>query len=99
MCRLRLKTRCVDRKAKAIGEALAIVEAGEAHGQVGLVGRLGNAADTFAEFVKCGIAPGCVTDHTSAHDPINSYLPQSLTVEQRREVRKVARGAIIKPAM
>ncbi|MEX3846921.1 urocanate hydratase, partial [Paraburkholderia sp. BR10882] len=62
------------------------------------VGLLGNAADVFAEFVKRGITPDCVTDQTSAHDPINGYLPQGWTVEQWREAQKVAPESIVKVA-
>ncbi|CAD6544751.1 Urocanate hydratase [Paraburkholderia hiiakae] len=94
----RLKTRYVDRKAKTIDEALAIVEEAKRTGKPVSVGLLGNAADVFAEFVKRGITPDCVTDQTSAHDPINGYLPQGWTVEQWREAQKVAPETIVKVA-
>lgn len=94
----RLKTRYVDRKAKTIDEALAIVEEAKKTGKPVSVGLLGNAADVFAEFVKRGITPDCVTDQTSAHDPINGYLPQGWTVEQWREAQKVAPETIVKVA-
>ncbi|MEM5310432.1 urocanate hydratase [Paraburkholderia sp. JHI869] len=94
----RLKTRYVDRKAKTIDEALAIIEEAKKTGKPVSVGLLGNAADVFAEFVKRGITPDCVTDQTSAHDPINGYLPQGWTVEQWREAQKVAPETIVKVA-
>ena len=94
----RLKTRYVDRKAKTIDEALSIVEEAKRTGKPVSVGLLGNAADVFAEFVKRGITPDCVTDQTSAHDPINGYLPQGWTVEQWREAQKVAPDTIVKAA-
>ncbi|QGZ63005.1 urocanate hydratase [Paraburkholderia acidisoli] len=94
----RLKTRYVDRKAKTIDEALAIVEEAKQSGKPVSVGLLGNAADVFAEFVARGITPDCVTDQTSAHDPINGYLPQGWTVEQWREAQKVAPDSIVKVA-
>ncbi|CAG9250773.1 Urocanate hydratase [Paraburkholderia unamae] len=94
----RLKTRYVDRKARTIDEALAIVEEAKKTGKPVSVGLLGNAADVFAEFVKRGITPDCVTDQTSAHDPINGYLPQGWTVEQWREAQKVAPETIVKVA-
>ncbi|MCP3721461.1 urocanate hydratase, partial [Paraburkholderia sp. CNPSo 3281] len=94
----RLKTRYVDRKAKTIDEALAIVEEAKKTGKPVSVGLLGNAADVFAEFVKRGITPDCVTDQTSAHDPINGYLPQGWTVAQWREAQKVAPESIVKVA-
>ncbi|CAD6527623.1 Urocanate hydratase [Paraburkholderia hiiakae] len=94
----RLKTRYVDRKAKTIDEALAIVEEAKRTGKPVSVGLLGNAADVFADFVKRGITPDCVTDQTSAHDPINGYLPQGWSVEQWREAQKVAPETIVKVA-
>ncbi|MBV8627800.1 MAG: urocanate hydratase, partial [Paraburkholderia sp.] len=94
----RLKTRYVDRKAKTIDEALAIVAEAKHTGKPVSVGLLGNAADVFAEFVKRGITPDCVTDQTSAHDPINGYLPQGWTVAQWREAQKVAPETIVKVA-
>ena len=94
----RLKTRYVDRKAKTIDEALTIVGEAKHTGKPVSVGLLGNAADVFAELVARGITPDCVTDQTSAHDPINGYLPQGWTVAQWREAQKVAPETIVKVA-
>jgi len=94
----RLKTRYVDRKAKTIDEALTIVAEAKHTGKPVSVGLLGNAADVFAELVARGITPDCVTDQTSAHDPINGYLPQGWTVAQWREAQKVAPETIVKVA-
>jgi urocanate hydratase len=52
------------------------------------VALLGNAADIFPELVKRGVKPDAVTDQTSAHDPINGYLPQGWTVAQWEEKRE-----------
>lgn len=94
----RLKTRYVDKKAKTLDEALAMVEEAKRTGKPVSVGLLGNAADVFAECVARGITPDCVTDQTSAHDPINGYLPQGWTVEQWREAQKVDPQGIVLPA-
>jgi urocanate hydratase len=94
----RLKTRYVDRKATTLDEALAIVEAAKKTGKPVSVGLLGNAADVFAELVQRGITPDCVTDQTSAHDPVNGYLPQGWSVEQWREAQKAAPETIVKAA-
>ncbi|PMS19360.1 urocanate hydratase [Trinickia dabaoshanensis] len=94
----RLKTRYVDRKAKTLDEALAIVEAAKASGKPVSVGLVGNAADVFDECVARGITPDCVTDQTSAHDPINGYLPQGWSVEQWRERQKTDPQSIVVPA-
>ena len=94
----RLKTRYVDRKAKTLDEALAIVDEAKRTDKPVSVGLLGNAADVFAECVARGITPDCVTDQTSAHDPINGYLPQGWSVAQWREAQKVAPESIVKVA-
>lgn len=81
----RLKTRYVDKKAKTLDEALAMLDEAKRAGKPISVGLLGNAADVFAECVARGITPDCVTDQTSAHDPIHGYLPQGWTVGDWRE--------------
>ncbi|WP_293760660.1 urocanate hydratase [uncultured Aquitalea sp.] len=90
----RLKTRYVDRKAKTLDEALAIIEDAKQSGQAVSVGLLGNAADVFTELVNRGITPDVVTDQTSAHDPVHGYLPQGWTVEEWRAKQKTAAAEI-----
>ncbi len=94
----RLKTRYIDRKATTLDEALAILEAAKRDGQPRSVGLLGNAADVFAELVARGITPDVVTDQTSAHDPINGYLPQGWSMEQWRARRQSDPESIVQPA-
>ena len=94
----RLKTRYIDRKAATLDEALAIIDAAKSEGKAVSVGLLGNAADVFAELVARGITPDVVTDQTSAHDPINGYLPQGWTMEQWRERRTSDPQSIVQPA-
>jgi len=52
------------------------------------VGLLGNCAEVLPEMVKRGIVPDLLTDQTSAHDPLNGYIPAGYTVEQAAELRK-----------
>jgi urocanate hydratase len=94
----RLKTRYVDRKATTLDEALAIVHDAKNNGKPVSVGLLGNAVDVFTECVARGITPDCVTDQTSAHDPIHGYLPQGWKVEDWRERMKTAPDSIVTPA-
>ena len=94
----RLKTRYIDRKAATLDEALAIIDAAKNEGKAVSVGLLGNAADVFAELVARGVTPDVVTDQTSAHDPINGYLPQGWTMEQWRERRASDPQSIVQPA-
>ncbi len=84
----RLRTRYVDEKATSIDEALAMIKAWTRAGEARSVGLLGNAADVFVELARRGAHPDMVTDQTSAHDPINGYLPQGWTVSEWREKRE-----------
>src|SRR5690349_6943511 len=77
----RLKTRYVD---DALARIAKYTKAGEAKS----IALLGNAADILPELVKRGVRPDAVTDQTSAHDPVNGYLPQGWTLEQWFERRK-----------
>jgi urocanate hydratase len=95
---MRLATRYLDRKANTLDEALAMIEAAKASGKPVSIGLVGNAADVFIECVARGITPDCVTDQTSAHDPINGYLPQGWTLDEWRERRKVDPQSIVVPA-
>jgi len=84
----RLKTGYVDKKAHSVTEAMNLLKAAQAAGKAVSIGLLGNAADVFAQMVESGIQPDLVTDQTSAHDPVNGYLPQGWTVAQWREEAK-----------
>jgi urocanate hydratase len=88
----RLRTRYVDAKAQTLDEALSMISAWTAAGEAKSVGLLGNAADVFPELVRRmkagGMRPDIVTDQTSAHDPLNGYLPQGWTVEQAKAARE-----------
>jgi urocanate hydratase len=84
----RLRTRYLDEKADSIDEALEIVERAHKQGKAVSVGVLGNAAEVFPDMVERGIRPDVVTDQTSAHDPLNGYLPAGWTLEQWEERRE-----------
>ncbi|HYI39392.1 MAG TPA: urocanate hydratase [Allosphingosinicella sp.] len=81
----RLETRYLDRRATSIDEALDILRAADVPTSVGL---LGNAAEILPEMVRRGIRPDAVTDQTSAHDPVNGYLPIGWTVEKWINMRE-----------
>jgi len=85
---MRLRTRYLDRQADSLDEALAIMEQASHDKKPVSVGLLGNAAEVFPELVRRGVRPDVVTDQTSAHDPVNGYLPKGWTTsewETRRE--------------
>ncbi len=73
---MRLKTGYLDQQAKNLDEALAMIERAGRERKALSVGVLGNAAEMFPELVRRGVKPDVVTDQTSAHDPINGYLPK-----------------------
>lgn len=83
----RLRTGYVDAKVKTLDDALALIEKWTAAGEAKSVGLLGNAADIFPELVQRGVKPDMVTDQTSAHDPLNGYLPQGWTMGQWNEAK------------
>ena len=85
---MRLKTGYLDCQANDLDEALAMMERSCRERKPLSVGVLGNAADVFPELVRRGVKPDVVTDQTSAHDPVNGYLPKGWTLadwEKRRE--------------
>ncbi len=99
---MRLRTRYLDRQAATLEEALAIIEHAGREQQPISVGLLGNAAEIFPELVRRGIRPDIVTDQTSAHDPINGYLPRGWTVADwtaRRERDPAAVGRAARASM
>ncbi|MUK32077.1 urocanate hydratase [Aliivibrio fischeri] len=83
----RLRTGYVDRKATTLSEALSIIEEAKRSSSPISVGLLGNAADVYAEIVKRGIVPDITTDQTSAHDPLNGYLPQGWSMDHAAKMR------------
>lgn len=79
---MRLRTGYLDRATDNLDEALALIAKSCIDRQPLSVGLLGNAADIFPELVRRGVRPDAVTDQTSAHDPINGYLPRGWTLDQ-----------------
>jgi urocanate hydratase len=83
----RLKTRYLDTSANTLDEALAIIDSSHKAGKPVSVGLHGNAAEVFPEIARRGIRPDAVTDQTSAHDPLNGYLPAGWSLAQWEERR------------
>jgi urocanate hydratase len=99
---MRLKTRYVDVRADTLDEALEIIGRAVRDKKPVSVGLLGNAAEILPELLARGVLPDLLTDQTSAHDPVNGYLPMGWSVaewEQKRarapeEVEKAARASM-----
>jgi urocanate hydratase len=85
--RRRLDTGYCDRMARDLDEALAALREAQAKGEAISVGLIGNCADVLPELVRHGVVPDALTDQTSAHDPLNGYVPNGLTLEAARELR------------
>ena len=83
----RLQTGYLDRRADSLDEALAMLATAADNGAPLSVGLLGNAAEVFAEIAARGIRPDLVTDQTSAHDPLNGYIPVGYDVAAAAEFR------------
>src|SRR5208283_2525660 len=98
----RLRTAYVDVAAKDLDDALAIIEKATRERRPVSVALLGIAAEVVPELVRRGVKPDIVTDQTSAHDPVNGYLPKGWTLaewEERRAtdpkgVEKAARASM-----
>jgi urocanate hydratase len=83
----RIETGYLDERAGDLDDALARLDAARARGEALSIGLLGNAAEVLPELVRRGVAVDVVTDQTSAHDPLNGYVPAGLTVEQADALR------------
>ncbi len=94
----RLKTRYVDKKATTLDQALDLINEATTNGDAISVGLLGNAADVFPELVRRGITPDIVTDQTSAHDPLNGYLPKDWTMDHAAKMRGENEAVVVKAA-
>jgi urocanate hydratase len=77
----RLRTKYLDKRAGTLDEALQMIDDACAKGEAVSVGLLGNGGEILPELVKRGVKPSLVTDQTSAHDPVNGYLPRGAQVD------------------
>jgi urocanate hydratase len=84
----RIATRYVDERADTLDAALARIERATQEGKPVSVGLLGNAGDVYTELVARNIVPDLVTEQTSAHDPLNGYVPMGFSLEEAAELRR-----------
>ena len=85
--RKRLESGYLDIMETDLDAALARMEQSKSDGEAVSVGLVGNAAEILPELVRRGVRPDAVTDQTSAHDPLNGYLPAGWSLEQAVEMR------------
>jgi len=84
----RLKTGYCDFMVNSLDEALRILKNAVRKKEAVSVGLVGNCADVIPELAERGVLPDLLTDQTSAHDPLNGYIPQGLSVEEAAELRR-----------
>ncbi|VEG90092.1 urocanate hydratase [Legionella spiritensis] len=94
----RLATRYLDKYTDNLDEALRWIEESCREKKPLSVALLANAADIYPELLQRGIKPSIITDQTSAHDPLNGYLPSGWTLEQARELRLSAPEKVVSAA-
>src|SRR5438270_10635702 len=86
----RLETRYLDRSTTTLDEALAWCADAQRRGEPLSVAIVGNCAEVLPALVRRGFTPDVVTDQTSAHDPLNGYIPAGLTPAAAAELRRIA---------
>ncbi len=84
----RVATRYCDQIAENLDDALQLCEEGQREGRALSVGLVGNCGDVLPEIVRRGVQVDVVTDQTSAHDPLNGYIPQGFSLDQAAELRR-----------
>jgi urocanate hydratase len=83
----RLETGYIDAQARTLDNALTMLDTAKKQGKPLSVALLGNIVDVLGTLLERGIKPDALTDQTSAHDPVNGYLPEGWTIEQWDERR------------
>jgi urocanate hydratase len=94
----RIASRYLDKKVYDLDEALNLLSIAKNLGDAISIGLLGNAAEIFPELVRRKIKPHAVTDQTSAHDPLNGYLPLGWTLQEAAARRKNSPDEVISAA-
>ncbi len=84
----RLDTRYLDRSTASLDEALGWCDEAQRAGRALSIGLVGNCAEVLPQLVRRGFVPDVLTDQTSAHDPLNGYIPAGLSVGQAAELRR-----------
>jgi urocanate hydratase len=84
----RIEHRYCDLKSRSLDEALSLCQAAKDKGEPLSVGLLGNVAEVFPELVARGFNPDLVTDQTSAHDPLNGYVPAGMSLADSLSLRE-----------
>lgn len=84
----RIATRYTDVKTDSLDEAIRLAEEAKREGRALSIGLIGNASDLLPEMIKRGFTPDVLTDQTSAHDPLNGYIPSQMSLEEAAALRE-----------
>lgn len=95
---MRIRQKYLDYKCKTLDEAMELINDACVNKKAISVGLLGNCAEILPEMIKKNIMPDAVTDQTSAHDPLNGYLPIGWSMEYAKDQRKTNPDRVIKEA-
>src|ERR1700678_830377 len=83
----RIETGYCDRITSSLDEALTVLDQAQKKGEAISVGLVGNCADVLPELVRRGVVPDILTDQTSAHDELNGYVPNGMSLAEARSLR------------
>ena len=95
----RLATGYCDRMSRDLDEALRMLDEARLRGEALAVGLVGNCADVLPEMVRRAIVPDALTDQTSAHDPLNGYVPNGMSLEEALRLRAANPAEYVKHSM
>ncbi|HEV2226292.1 MAG TPA: urocanate hydratase, partial [Nitrososphaerales archaeon] len=88
-----------DMMVEAVGEAVELVQSAANDAKPLSVALLGNSAEIFPELLESGFRPDVVTDQTAAHDPLEGYIPEGMTVQQAADLRASDPDGYLKRSM
>lgn len=83
----RIKTKYLDTSTESLDEAIRLAQDAAAQGKPLSIGLLGNAAELLPKMLELGFIPDVLTDQTSAHDPLNGYIPANYSLDEAEELR------------
>ncbi|WP_144461134.1 urocanate hydratase [Siminovitchia fortis] len=92
----RIETRYADVKTDSLDEAIRLAKEAKNEGKALSIGLLGNAAELLPEMIRRNFIPDVLTDQTSAHDPLNGYIPAGMSLEEAAELRKTNPAEYVK---
>jgi urocanate hydratase len=84
----RIDTKYLDTMTDRLDVAIQMAKRAKEEGKALSIGLLGNAAEVLPKMIEIGFIPDVLTDQTSAHDPLNGYIPAGMTLEEAAELRQ-----------